>query len=295
MRTFIIAALTGLSASTAIAASPTPAEPRISSMMMSPSPYDPAPWWMKSPIIAATGEVQTHIPANRASFSARFDAVDASLSVASKTVAERVRTLARTLQAYGADKAQVETSLSITPIYQQYRDKQGELQSNERADRVDHYQASVSFRVEVRDLSVLERAYAAVMSAHPASIQPVYFSLEPENETNTELFKAATADAARRARLAVEAAGAHLGRVMLIDPSARACEADELVSRAPRIGGEDAGGVQDVVVTAQKRAQFIAPPPPPAPGAEVAPGDILPLQPPLQALDRKICVIYALE
>jgi hypothetical protein len=135
-------------------------------------------------------------------------------------------------------------------------------------------------------------------------MQQVFFRLEPDNDTNTELFKAATADAARRAKLATEATGAHLGRVMLIDPTSRACETDVLGAGAPRGYGEDAGGVQEVVVTGSRRAQFAPspamappppPPPPPAPGEEVAPGDILPLQPPLQTLQRKVCVVYGLE
>ncbi len=274
------------------------AQPPVSaSFSATPPTYDPAPWWMRAPIIAATGEVQTHIPANRANFSAQFSVVDPALAEATKQAADKVRAVARSLQAYGPEKAQVTTSLTITPIYQQYKDKQGELQTNERADRIERYQASVRFSVEVRDLSVLERAYAAVVSARPASMQQVYFRLEPDNEINTELFKAAAADAARRARLATEATGARLGKVMLIDPTARACETDVLVAGAPRSYGQGAGGVQEVTVTAQRKAMMApAPSPPPAaPGEEVAPGDVLPLQPPLQSLERKVCVVYALD
>lgn len=275
------------------------APPREEAAMSPASPplYGPAPWWMRSPIIAATGEVRTHILANRASFSAQFTVVDPSLDVATRQVSDRVRVLAKTLEAYGADKAQVETSLSITPIYQQYRDKQGELQANERADKIDRYEASVRFSVSVQDLSVLERAYAAVVSARPASMQAVYFNLEPDNETNTELFKAAVADAGRRARLAADAVGAHLGRVMLIDPTSRACETDVLVAGAPRLNGQDAGGMEDVMVSGRRMNAPAPPPPPPPPppGAEAAPADLLPLQPPLEPLERKACVVYALD
>ena len=305
MRAVVVIAITGLAIASAGLA--TPAAARAASTASEPGPSAPvyglAPWWMRTPIIAATGEVQTHVAANRAYFSAEFTVVDPSLDTATRQVSDRVRALAKTLQNYGAEKAQVETSLSITPIYQQYRDKQGELQTNERADRIDRYQASVRFTVQVHDLKVLERAYAATVSAHPASVQSVSFNLEPDNETNAELFKAATADAARRAKLAVDATGARLGRVMLIDPSNRACDTDVLVAGAPRAVGEEAGGVQEVVVDARRRAydrhteaEGAPPPPPPsAPGEEVAPGDLLPVQPPLETLQRKICVIYALE
>ena len=263
---------------------------------------DPAPWWMREGIIASLGEVETHIPANRATFSAQFSAVDKSLPTAQREVADRVKALAKTLQAYGADKAQVTASLSVTPIYEQYKDKQGELQSNSRADRIDRYEASVRFSVSVRDVSVLERAYAAVISAHPTSIQQVYFNLEPDNETKTELFKDAVVDAAQRARLAVEATGGKLGRVQLIDPTGRACQTDVLVAGADR-GYGGSGQASEVVVTARRRSALVLPPPPPpppppaplAPGEEVAPADLLPLQPPLESLSRSACVIYGLE
>jgi len=256
---------------------------------------------MRTPIIAATGEVQTHVPANRAAFSAQFSAVDASVAVATRNVTEQVRSLALTLQAYGSDKVQVETGLSITPIYQQYRDKQGEVQTNEQADRIEKYQATLGFNVQVRDIAVLERAYAATISAHPTSIARVYFSLEPSNETNTELFAAAFADASRRAKLAAEATGAHLSKVMLIDPTSRACETEVLVAGAANSSADDAGGVQEVIVTAQKRSAPQGAPPPvplrlaPAPGGEVAPTDLLPQQPPLESLERRACVIYGLD
>ncbi len=263
--------------------------------------YEPAPWWARSPVIAATGEVRTHVSANRASFSARFSAVDPSLASATRQVADKVKTLASALRGYGADRAQVDASLSITPIYQQYRDKQGDLQDNNRADRIERYEASVRFSVQLRDLSVLERAYAAVVSAHPASIDAVSFSLEPDDELNTSLFRAALSDAARRARLAVEATGGRLGRVLLIDPSARACETDVLITGAPRLFGEDAGDVHEVVVPGVRRMAARAappPPPPPSPAAnseEGPPADILPLQPPMQTFQRKACVIYSLD
>lgn len=282
---------------------PSRAEPYVATISSTPPQYGAAPWWMREGIIAATGEVQTHIPANRAQFSAQFSAIDRSLATAQKAAADRVRALAKTLQAYGADKAQVETSLHVQPIYEQYRDKDGNLQTNTRADKIERYEVRVAFNVQVRDLAVLERAYAAVVSAHPVSVGQVYFRLEPSNETNTELFKEAVADAARRAHLAVEATGGKLGRVRLIDPTARACETDVLVTGAPRGYGQDAGGVQEVVVTGSRRANFqnvpVAmappPPPPPAPGEEVSADQLLPLQAPLETLQRKACVVYGLE
>lgn len=283
---------------------PRAAEPYVATISTQPPLYGPAPWWMREPVIAASGEVQTHIPANRARFQAQFSSVDRQLATAQKTAADKVRALARTLQAYGADKAQVETSLYVNPIYEQYRDKDGNLLTNNRPDKIERYEVRVTFSVQVRDLAVLERAYAAVVSAHPVSMGQVYFNLEPSNETNAELFKAAVADAARRAREAAESTGARLGRVRLIDPTSRACETDVLVAGAPRGLGQDAGDVQEVMVTGSKRMMAVPapamamappPPPPPAPGEEVSADQLLPLQPPLETLQRRACVVHGLE
>lgn len=309
-----LAILAGLATTRAGAAPASHAEPEreapyTATISTAPPLYGPAPWWMRTPIIAATGEVQTHIPANRASFNAQFSSVDRNLATAQGAASDKVRALARTLQAYGADKAVIQASVAVSPLYEQYRDKDGTLRTNVRADKIERYDVRVNFNVEVRDLAVLERAYAAVASAHPVSMGRVGFSLEPDNETNAELFRAAMADAARRARMATDATGARLGRVQLIDPTNRACETDVLVAGAPRSFGQDAGGVQEVMLTGSRRAALFAsgavapapalplppPAPAPAPGEEVSPDQILPLQPPLESLQRRACVVYALE
>jgi hypothetical protein len=44
--------------------------------------YDPAPWWMRDPIIAASGYVELKLPANRANFSASFQAVEKTAGAA---------------------------------------------------------------------------------------------------------------------------------------------------------------------------------------------------------------------
>ena len=257
----------------------------------SPSPlYAPAPWWAREPVIVSAGEVRAHLLANRARFAARFSAVDETLPGATQKAGAKVKTLAQTLAAFGADRVQVESGLTVTPIYQQYRDKQGELQSNERADKIERYEASVRFDVNVEDVSALEKVYAAVVAAGPSSVDPVSFRLEPGNEVNDELYHAAVGDAARRARLSAEATGARLGRVLVIDPTARACETDVLLAGAPRLRGEDAGGVRDVMVTGARLAKAPAPAPPPA-----AALDGLPLQPPLTAISRRACVVYAID
>lgn len=265
--------------------------------------YVPAPWWMRDPVIASIGYVRVELPANRASFSAYFQTVDRSAAEASRKAADQVRALSQALAAYGADTVRVETTLTTQALYDQYRDENGVLRDNTRADRIERYRADATIQVQVRDATVLERVYATVLASQPTSTGQVYFNLEPDNAAKSNLAAAAMRDARNRAQAAAQNAGATLGSVRVIDPTGRACQTDVLagwpsygsgVSQATTVAAED------IVVTASR--SFSPPPaPPPPPVAGQAPSEAqieaarLALQPPLQVLTDQACVVYGLN
>jgi uncharacterized protein len=263
--------------------------------------YVPAPWWMRDPVIASVGHVRTQIPANRAAFSATFQSIDRTAADASRKAADQIRALSQALAAYGVDTVRVETSLTTRPIYDQYRDENGVLRDNVRADRIARYQADASVNITIRDVAVLERVYATVIASEPTSTSPVYFNLEPENATNTWLQGEAIKDAANRARAAATHAGASLGAVRVIDPTGRACETDVLAGwPSYTSGAELATSVDEVVVTGSRMQGGLASPaPPPSPGGIASEAQIeaarLALQPPLRELTDRACVVYALD
>ncbi|MDP2765814.1 MAG: SIMPL domain-containing protein, partial [Brevundimonas sp.] len=229
--------------------------------------YVPAPWWMRDPVIASVGYVRTEIPANRASFGATFQSIDRSAADASRKAADQIRALSQALAAYGVDTVRVETSITTRPIYDQYRDENGVLRDNIRADRIARYQADATISVTVRDIAVLERVYATVIASQPTATSRVNFNLEPENATKTWLQAEAIKDAAQRARAAATNAGATLGAVRVIDPTGRACETDVLAGwPSYASASEQATTVNDVAVTGSRISRVPAPPPPP-PGA----------------------------
>ncbi len=261
--------------------------------------YDPAPWWMDKPIIASIGDITAEVQANRAHLAATYDAVDRDVAEATRSAAQKARAITGSLDAFGAEKVRIETHVTITPLYEQYRDKQGSVIDNQRADKIDRYQVSVQVSAEIRDVRLVEPVLAILMSAKPSSTQSVSFSLEPSDETRTQMFKLAVEDARRRGELASAAAGAHLGAVRLIDPSSRACETDVLVAQAARpydptvprpipssqTARQPMNEINALVVTANKRAQE----------AGLRPEDLqLPVQPPMERLQAKACVIYSL-
>ncbi|OGN49750.1 MAG: hypothetical protein A2352_09370, partial [Caulobacterales bacterium RIFOXYB1_FULL_67_16] len=256
-------------------------------------------------VIASVGEVRVELQANRAFVSASFQSVDRSVAEASRAAADQVRALSQALSAYGADKVRVETSVTTRPLYDQYRDENGVMRDNTRADRVARYQADASVNVTVRDVSLIERVYATIVASRPTSIGQVNFQLDPENSWKANLQAEAMKDARRRAEAAAANAGATLGRVKIIDPSGRVCQTDVLAGWPAYAAGEQATTVDEVVVTGsrmQARAAFAPPPPPPpAPAAGAAPSEAqieaarLALQPPLQVMTDSACVIYGLN
>ena len=279
--------------------------------------YVPAPWWMRDPVIASVGHVRTEIPANRATFGASFQSIDRSAADASRKAADQIRALSQTLAAYGVDAVRVETAITTRPIYDQYRDENGVLRDNVRADRIARYEADASVSVTVRDVSVLERVYATVIAAEPVSTSRVSFYLQPENLTLTLMQAEAVKDAARRARDAATNAGATLGSVRVIDPTGRACETDVLAGWPSYVSGAEQATTVDEMVVPWSRIRSDSTVSP-TPLVQVSREDLLTsgqstvvdnladmeaqieaarlaLQPPLRELTDRACVVYALN
>lgn len=261
---------------------------------------DAGPWWMDQPIIASLGMIKAEIPANRAQMSASFQVVDRQADDASQKAMDKVRLLGEALSALGAGKVIISTGLTVQPIYAQYRDKDGNLINNQRADRIDNYSATASISVEVRDVSVVERAFALILAAEPTSTGHVSFSLEPDNATRTRLFTDAVANARARAEGAAAATGAKLGAVKLIDPTGRACDTDVLITGSPNRGYSEGWMGESLSYAAPP-----PPPPPPPPAIAPAPSPLqrlqttaqsmtVTLQPPMMSLTKNACVIYSL-
>lgn len=257
-----------------------------------PAHYGRAPWWMNQPIIASTGLVEAEILANHASFSATFQAVGKTAPEATKAAVDKVRELGKALSAYDPAKVTVQTTFRTRPIYAQYRDKEGNLVDNERADKIEAYEANAELSLELRDVTLAEQVYATVMAARPSSAEQVDFALEPDDSTLTQLYGMAVADAARRATLSVEASGARLGPVKLIDPTGRACQTDIMVDGAARYGANpiayNLGSFPDGDLSKPPTSPFAAP------SATAATPGRFPLQPPLRSLRSSACVVYAL-
>ncbi len=257
--------------------------------------YVPAPWWMRDPVIASLGSVEVELPANRASFTAQFSAVDRDAPTATTAAARKIADLDATLRAIGADRVRLTTTFGTRPLYDQYRDKDGNLIDNQRADKIDRYEVSASLTIEVREIAALEGAYNAVLAAKPTSVGGVSFSLVPDNKVKSALASEAIRDATRRAQEAVAASGARLGPVKIIDPSARVCQTDVLAGWPSYVGAPSPTEIDARSLRAERLQNVpiaISPAPPPSGGRAFIPQ--VTLQPPLQSLRQEACVIFGL-
>jgi uncharacterized protein YggE len=256
-------------------------------------PFIPAPWWMKDPVIASKGHVRTEVPANRAQFAVRFSVVDRTAAEAAGKATAKARELDSALAALGAERVRLATSLATRPLYDQYRQKDGTLVDNQRADRIDAYEVTAVLAIDVRDMAVLERAYRLAVAAEPSAIDQPSFTLVPDNELKTWLYEAAVKDAARRARLATAAAGARLGAVKIIDPSGSVCDT-QVLAGWPNYGA--AAEPTDVDARAMRPMADSPPPPAPPPQGLAAKASAVQvtLQPPLHELRAESCIIHAL-
>ena len=259
-------------------------------------PYIPAPWWMKDPVIASMGHVRTEVPANRARFAVRFSAVEKTAAAATTAATAKSKELDAALAALGKERVRLTTSLATRPLYDQYRQKDGSIVENQRADQIESYEVTTVLAVEVRDTELLERAYRLAVAARPSAIDTPAFSLEPENALKTWLYEAAIKDSARRARLATAAAGSRLGLAKVIDPSGGVCQTQVLAGWPSYSGETPAADVQaprEMMRSADAAQMVMAAPAPPS--LEKLAGDVqVTLQPPLYPLEGQSCIIYGL-
>lgn len=214
------------------------------------------PYWVNEPVIEALGRAEVEVAPNRAQFQVSFVETDRDADDAMKAAVSRARLTYGAIKKVAGDKALVTSSVQVEPYYEQYRDKDGNLQTNYRPDKIDGYQARVTVDVRVRDdMRVAGEARAAALVLGPESSTPLRSWLEETAELNRLAYEAAVRDGAARARRSAEAAGTVLGRLLVVQEGRGPCMGSW------REVGLDSGDY------APRSYAAAPPPPPPAPVA----------------------------
>lgn len=281
------------------AAKPAPvAAPSPAPIVEKPSRTEAAPWWMDAPVLPQTGDATLEAEANRASFAVSFEVSDKTVEKALAKVNDQTAPLTEALRKLDPAAVKVSTAFEMRALYKQYRLKDGTKVEDERGDRIEAYQVTTTLNVEVRDLSILERAFALTQAASPTTSEPISFNLEADNDLKSRLFTAAISDARARAEASALIMGRTLGGIRVIDPTGRVCATDILGRKAAEQGSEDGlPKLQYESLPAQamrKREIVVSGTRAEALEAKAAQNAFL-QSPPLYSLSAKACLIYELK
>ena len=259
------------------------------------------PYWWDKPVVEGLGRSLVEVAPNRARFDLAFVETAGKSDEAMKKAVARSKIAYDALKAVAGDKSRITTSVNVEAYYKQYRDKDGNMQTNYRPDQVDGYQARVTMVVVLTDPSLAGRARAAALALGPQDVNPINIYLEQTPDLQRRALDEAAKDGRARAQLAATAAGGRLGDLLVVQEGNDSCMGSWSSSQVARtIDGGGYGGYPP------------APPPPPMapPPAPVARGQVggqtititekdlaaldLPSDANPQTVSASVCMIYTL-
>ena len=257
------------------------------------------PYWTRSPVIEVLGRANMEVAPNRASFSVTYLETDRDSKKAMQLAVDRGRLAYETIKRTAGESAVIQTSVNVTALYEQYRDKDGNRIDNERSDKIRAYEARVSLSVVVDDVSNAGAARAGALALGPENSTGLSTYLERTTEMNLAAYEAAVKDGAARARATAAASGATLGKLMVVQEGGGPC-----LGQWSSMAGSDYDYYRS-------EAAVMAPAPPPPPPSPVSSGMIggaqvtisqadidalnLPSDDKSQQISSSVCMIYALD
>jgi len=256
------------------------------------------PYWTRVPVIEALGRSEMQVAPNRASFSVTYLETDKDSKDAMKLAVERGRLAYDTIKNAAGKDSIIQSSVSVTALYEQYRDKDGNRIDNERSDKIRAYEARVSLSVVVEDVSKAGKARAGALALGPENSSGLSTYLERTTELNREAYESAVKDGAARAAATAKASGGRLGKLMVVQEGSGPC-----------LGNWSSQSGNDYNYY-EKTYAMVAPPAPSAP-APVASGMVggqqvtitqadidalnLPSDDMKQSVSASVCMIYQIE
>ncbi|MFN4225637.1 MAG: SIMPL domain-containing protein [Hyphomonas sp.] len=257
------------------------------------------PYWTRMPVIEVLGRADMQVAPNRASFSVTYLETDKDSKKAMQLAVERGRLAYDTIKKAAGKDSIVQSSVNVTALYEQYRDKDGNRIDNERSDKIRAYEARVTLTVTVEDVTKAGMARAGALALGPENSSALSTYLERTTELNLAAYEAAVKDGAARAKATAAASGGKLGKLMVVQEG-----------NGPCLGSWSsmAGSDYDYYRAAPAYAQPVPPPPPPPPVASgmvggkmvtITQADIdslnLPSDEKKQSISSSVCMIYQIE
>jgi uncharacterized protein YggE len=256
------------------------------------------PYWTRVPVIEVLGRADMQVAPNRASFAVTYLETDKDSKKAMQLAVERGRLAYETIKKAAGKTSVIQSSVNVTALYEQYKDKDGNRIDNERSDKIRAYEARVTLSVTVEDVSKAGTARAGALALGPENSTGLSTYLERTTELNRTAYEAAVKDAAARAEATAKASGSKLGKLMVVQEGSGPC-----LGNWSSMAGSD----YDYYAA----PAYAPPPPPPPPPPPVASGMIdgrqvtitqadidalnLPSDDKTQAVSSSVCMIYQIE
>ncbi|MBY9066481.1 SIMPL domain-containing protein [Hyphomonas sp. WL0036] len=256
------------------------------------------PYWTRVPVIEVLGRANMEVAPNRASFSVTYLETDKDSKKAMQLAVERGRLAYDTIKKTAGESARIQSSVNVTALYEQYKDKDGNRIDNERSDKIRAYEARVSLSIVVDQVSKAGAARAGALALAPENSTGLSTYLERTTDMNRAAYEAAVEDGTARAKATAEASGAVIGKLMVVQEGTGPC-----LGQWSSMAGSD----YDYYRSAPAAMAPPSPPPPPAPVAAgmvggrqitITQADIdtlnLPSDDKPQQISASVCMIYAL-
>jgi len=149
------------------------------------------PYWTRVPVIEVLGRADMQVAPNRASFNVTYLETDKESKKAMQLAVERGRLAYETIKKAAGDTSIVQSSVNVTALYEQYKDKEGNRIDNERSDKIRAYEARVTLTVTVEDVSKAGTARAGALALSPENASGLSTYLERTTELNRASYEAA--------------------------------------------------------------------------------------------------------
>jgi len=257
------------------------------------------PYWTRVPVIEVLGRADMQVAPNRANFSVIYLETDKDSKKAMQLAVERGRLAYETIKKAAGKESVIQSSVNVTALYEQYKDKDGNRIDNERSDKIRAYEARVTLSVTVGDVSKAGTARAGALALGPENSSGLSTYLERTTALNLEAYEAAVKDGAARAAATASASGGKLGKLMVVQEGSGPC-----LGNWSSMAGSD----YDYYKSAPAYAPPPPPPPPPSPVSSgmidgrqvtITQADIdslnLPSDDRSQPVSASVCMIYQIE
>lgn len=165
--------------------------------------------------ISVSGHAEVAATPDRARVSAGVVSQAASAGEAVDQNSAAMRGVFAALEAAGVAQADMRTAgFNVTPVFEQ-------VERTRQAPRIVGYRANNTVTALVRDIATVGATLDALIKGGANTLHGVSFFVAPDEAVQDRLRIAAVKDAARKAAMMAEAAGARLGRVMTIAETGR--------------------------------------------------------------------------